>query len=101
MITVEQIKQQYPYPVRFADSELTDRAYCIGGAICHVTGTHVNFPRINQLAIALIDLNPHLDWYDAPGYASLIITENDAGMFESAWETVNVALTCTSDVLTL
>jgi len=99
-VAVEEIRKRYPNPVK-AGGSVDPLSYCTGGAVCLFADLPVHFPLIHRLAEALRKLNPELSsyvvknehgWSKAASYALSIITANDAGDFERAWQLVGEAL---------
>ena len=94
MITVDLIKQIYPDP-RVAPKHGDDlvNGYCVGGAVCMMANIDSPFPGTYILAKALCDLNGKLPHSVAYTYADSILTSNDLGAFDAAWEIVKKTLT--------
>ena len=111
-LTVAEIRQLYPSPIRDSGMTTTAGAYCVGMA-CLLAYDRWDdadvFPGEYEIASVLADINPALD---RPGpeyvgdehdlslentlayaFAWEITTDNDAGNFEGAWETLGRALT--------
>lgn len=98
-ITVEKIRAMYPDPV-ISSKGIENGRYCVGGALCLYTGIESRIPMTATLANRLRVINPAL-WDKTPRtlkdmgstYAFQIITANDDGDFEKAWQLLGEALT--------
>jgi hypothetical protein len=110
ILTIAQIRQQYPTPMREVDRQgkAPEQCYCVGGAIVQAFRNLVplsyvddwQFPGESALAEALIDINHELDadevvdFHESQGmdFASGIIDYNEHGEFEDAWRLAEEAL---------
>ena len=104
MITMQQIREQYPNPIE-AHNALEDTEYCIGGAVCLSKGKSEPFPTPVRLAQELIDIvfvKTHkasntgqvaTNAFNALCAARGIIEANDNGEFNRAWEILDTFLT--------
>jgi hypothetical protein len=116
---IDQIKSKYPHPVSMRSIETTDpnweSYYCVGGALCQFVGiksgniTTDGFPLSLYIAKALRELNPDLPDLSPPDQfeyvrgetiARQIMTLNDQGDIEGAWNKVREALEYTPEVPT-
>lgn len=96
-MTMDEIRERYPHPIRAADPLDDPLVYCVGGACILAAGLpwfspHCVFPDSSELRDALCQINPVLSAREATRYAEYIISENDAGRFAGAWECVALAL---------
>ena len=99
MLTIAEIRRQYPHPIRAYESNSEacsteerlepDGEYCVAGAIyMSVTGKRgrgIAFPMPAAAARALAILNPRLSPGEAYALAVDIIAANDCENFEEAW----------------
>ena len=90
MPSVTKIREAYWNPCRVCIRG--SLGYCIGGAICLAHGLEMYFPNETYLEQVLQKLNPALDTITACQYSKLIISYNDRGEFEKAWEVAEQAL---------
>jgi hypothetical protein len=96
-MTMEEIRERYPNPIRAEDEPDDPLIYCVGGACILAAGISWTiedciFPDRFELMEALCQLNPALSKRQATCYADNIIIENDMGRFANAWEAVAQAL---------
>jgi hypothetical protein len=121
MVTVEEIKKRFPIvktvsqaakdagfvqkkgmhedywnnktPYKFLEGKkASEVGTCVGGAfVCYVNGD-IPFPTIDELSDQLLANNPNLKWEEAMGFADEIITANDDGDFDGAWNLLDAAL---------
>ena len=87
---LKQIREKYPNPVKLHGS--CDEHYCVGGALYRFLGGNIGFPISHDLANTLRLANKNLSEGTATEYANTIISENDAGHFNDAWEALGYAL---------
>lgn len=98
MYEVRAIRALYPHPIPARCLRITERGYCVGGAIqCYVEGHEVPqggaFPSPHTLSAVLHRANPRLDRFEARNLAGQITSANDTGHFDRAWERAETALT--------
>ncbi len=93
---VEEIKKMYPAPMiakGAMDRETkVKRRYCVGGALCMFNGGVHRFPIEDKIVEVLMKENDNLDNDTASDFASEIIGNNDAGLFDMAWIELENAL---------
>lgn len=99
MYEVRAIRALYPHPIPARCLRITERGYCVGGAIqCYVEGHEVPqggaFPSPHTLSAVLRRANPRLGRFEARSLAGQITSANDTGHFERAWARAEEALTC-------
>lgn len=99
MYEVRVIRALYPHPIPARCLRITERGYCVGGAVqCYVEAREVPqggaFPSPHTLSEVLRRANPRLDRFEARRLAGQITSANDTGHFERAWEQAEEALTC-------
>ena len=92
MTTATEIKQRFPNPIPCPGPEHDDVGYCVGGACVQYAGGYENFPSAVRLADHLRYLNPCLEAGQANNFAYFIISANDCGLIETAWQAVDLAL---------
>ncbi|HKJ86908.1 MAG TPA: hypothetical protein VKA48_00105 [Gammaproteobacteria bacterium] len=98
MYDIRAIRSMYPHPMPARCLHLTERGYCVGGAIqCYVDRKEVPFggafPSPHTLSAVLRRANPRLNRFEARTLAGQITSANDTGEFERAWERAREALT--------
>ncbi|MEF8792398.1 hypothetical protein [Thiohalorhabdus sp.] len=98
MIDSRVIRALYPHPIPSRCLRLTDRGYCVGGALqCYVEGFEVPrggaFPSPQTLSRVLSRANPRLSRFEARRLAGRITSANDTGDFDQAWDCLDEALT--------
>jgi len=90
---VRQIRDAYPNPVEYAKGDLSC-SYCVGGAfVMYVENLNneenlselYRFPSEASLRVTCEKLNFSTDKDVIDAIVSEIVTQNDAGNFESAW----------------
>ena len=99
MITMGQIRAQYPHPQVASVAEADPNGYCVGGAVCRVAfpAVSANFPLPSSIDDALQHLNPALTPGLAWAAACRITDRNDAQDFAGAWNAVEKALSVTRE----
>jgi len=108
MLTIAEIRRQYPSPMSMREPDPDGAAYCVAGAIVQAhqalltfTPDNCAFPGEYEFTWALLELNPALDDADVDDeedtqawvYANAILDLNDARNFEGAWRLAEEALT--------
>lgn len=88
---IKQARAKYPNPIKASKADCTD-CYCVGGAICRVLGRDIAFPGSFALDSILTYANPNLRGIRGLDFARRIISANDKGKFEKAWELADEAL---------
>lgn len=87
--TVAACKAAYPYVGRSCDGA----QFCVGGAFADFVGfsaaPHIT---LSDLSIALYYHNPALMHGDAMRHAAMIISHNDCGRIDQAWQQLEQAL---------
>lgn len=97
MFDARVIRALYPHPIPARCLRMTERGYCVGGALqCYVEGREVPsggaFPSPHTLSAVLRRANPRLNRFEARSLAGQITSANDTGDFAKAWERVEEAL---------
>lgn len=97
MFDARVIRALYPHPITARGLRLTERGYCVGGALqCYVDGFEVprggTFPSPHTLSQVLSRANPRLNRFEARCLAGRITSANDTGDFEKAWDWLDEAL---------
>jgi hypothetical protein len=96
MITLAEIRAQYPTPMRATDSHEIDEPgqYCVGGAFCRAVtaGLRQGFPTHVLIGRKLQTQNPALSDELAARFGLAIIGHNEARDFDSAWKLLGAAL---------
>ncbi|MFA9460185.1 hypothetical protein [Thiohalorhabdus methylotrophus] len=97
MYDVRAIRSMYPHPMPARCLHLTERGYCVGGAIqCYVDRKEVPFggafPSPHTLSAVLRRANPRLNRFEARTLAGQITSANDTGEFDRAWDRAKEAL---------
>jgi hypothetical protein len=97
MFDARVIRALYPHPIPARCLRMTDRGYCVGGALqCYVEGREVPrggaFPSPHTLSAVLRRANPRLNRFEARSLAGQITSANDTGDFDKAWERLEEAL---------
>ena len=92
------IRALYPHPIPARCLRMTERGYCVGGALqCYVDGHEVPsggaFPSPHTLSAVLRRANPRLNRFEARSLAGQITSANDTGQVGHAWERLEEALT--------
>ena len=92
------IRALYPHPMPARCLHLTERGYCVGGAIqCFLDRKEVPFggafPSVETLSAVLRRANPYLHRREAKILARKITSANDDGEFDQAWELAEVGIT--------
>lgn len=98
MYDIRVIRSLYPHPIPARCLRMTERGYCVGGAVmCYLEGVEVPqggaFPSPHTLASVLRRANPRLNRFEARTLAGQITSANDTGDFAKAWERAAEALT--------
>lgn len=110
-VTVSQLRKMYPQPKRASDKARTAGDYCVGGALCrylaaikpdtkftkHMQDRNLSvgscsFPSVHTVAEALKIANPWISLDRANELAYDVITYNDRGNFEPAWDSLQAGL---------
>lgn len=91
------IRALYPHPIPARCLRMTERGYCVGGALqCYVDGFEVPrggaFPSPQTLSRVLVRANPRLNRFEARHLAGQITSANDTGELDKAWECLDEAL---------
>jgi hypothetical protein len=97
MFDARVIRALYPHPIPARCLRMTERGYCVGGALqCYVEGREVPhggaFPSPHTLSGVLRRANPRLNRFEARSLAGQITSANDTGQFDKAWERMEEAL---------
>lgn len=96
------VRALYPNPIPARCLHLTERGYCVGGAVqCYLDSKEIPwggaFPSPHTLSAVLRRANPRLNRFEARTLAVQITSANDTGEFERAWEKAEEALTLHQD----
>jgi hypothetical protein len=95
MISVKEIRQQYPNPRALAYGEAkVDDGYCVLGALLRcVDNMYASFPSSEFVIPVLVTMNPTLSYQRAQDYCFRIMEMNDTYKdFEAAWAELDKAL---------
>ena len=95
MMTMSEIKRQYPKCISVTSLWKTNNDYCVGGAFLRAFKGEENakgFPTPTYLAKELVAANPRLDPLDAYELALRITGFNDTKEFDKAWAALDEAL---------
>ncbi|HKJ70321.1 MAG TPA: hypothetical protein VKA55_01015 [Gammaproteobacteria bacterium] len=97
MFEARLIRALYPHPIPARCLRMTERGYCVGGALqCYVEGREVPsggaFPSPHTLSGVLCRANPRLNRFEARSLAGRITSANDTGDFDRAWDHLEEAL---------
>lgn len=103
MVDARVIRALYPHPIPARCLRMTDRGYCVGGALqCYVEGFEVPwggaFPSPQTLSRVLARANPRLNRFEARRLAGQITSANDTGDYDKAWDRLDEALARHSEV---
>ncbi len=102
-LTIQELKEKYPRPVRAAGADLD--CYCVGGAFClevkaDLSEEHQHFPQAIELFHAAMkfrklerDLLPDADYEKMWSLAEGVTKANDVGSFSLAWKLLGKLLT--------
>ena len=96
-VTVENIKERFPRPVRMSHAEryVDECLYCVGGAFISYIDSEADrrkFPASWLLASELKNYNNLLPVDKASHFSKMIINANDSGRFARAWGYLDKAL---------
>lgn len=94
MLSLDEVKKQFPIPMSIYDTNHVPGAYCVGGAICATTLVTIvsKFPSWKYIADALLLRNPGLTTRIALQFAYRVVYENDRRNFDAAWAAVENAI---------
>lgn len=98
--TAQEIRDAYPNPRAFKNADTTGKCYCVGGAFAaYVYNIDLNeaneatrFPTESIIRLAAHKANPSLHGNLCEALVCDLVTANDEGNFERAWQCVQELL---------